>query len=104
MGAELLWRGRTHWSMGLAGGLSVGLLFLLFSRVAMPIWAAYLAGMLLISTVELGFGLLFNVKLKRNVWDYSAVRLNFMGQICLGFSLLWGLAGVAVWGAVRLIG
>ncbi len=103
MGLELLWRSRTHWSMGLAGGLCAMLMYLLFSRVRMPFYAAYLCGTAIISAVELGFGLLFNVRLGMNVWDYSTVPLNFMGQICLPFALLWGLFGVAMWGGVRFL-
>lgn len=103
MGLELLWRGRTHYSMGLAGGLCAMLMYLLFSRVRMPFWAAYLCGAAIISAIELGFGLLFNVRLGMNVWDYSAVPLNFMGQICLPFALLWGLFGIIMWGVVKVL-
>ena len=32
-----------------------------------------------------------------NVWNYSALPLNIMGQICLPFSLLWLLlSGVII--------
>ncbi len=103
MGLEFLWRRRTHWSMGLAGGLCTALLFWLYTHVAMPAWAAYLCGMGIISAVELAFGLLFNIKLKQNVWDYSAVRWNLWGQICLGFSLIWGVLGLLIWGVARLV-
>jgi uncharacterized membrane protein len=103
MGLELLWRKRTHWSMGLAGGLCVTLMYLLFAAVAMPAWAAYLCGAAIVSTVELAFGLVLNVRLGMNVWDYSAVPFNFKGQICLRFALIWGLAGILVWWMVRLL-
>lgn len=103
MGLETLFRGRTHWSMGLAGGLCAMLLYLIFASVSLSVWAAYLIGAAVISAVELAFGLLFNVRLKLNVWDYSFVPFNFMGQICLRFSLVWGLFGILVWGAVKLL-
>ena len=69
----------------------------------MPFWAAYLCGAAIISAIELGFGLLFNVRLGMNVWDYSAVPLNFMGQVCLPFALLWGLFGIIMWGVVKVL-
>ena len=39
--------------------------------------------------VEFLFGLLVNRVLHLHVWDYSALPLNIMGQICLPFSLIW---------------
>ena len=42
-----------------------------------------------VTVVELAFGLVLNVWLGLGVWDYSNMPLNFMGQICLPFSLLW---------------
>lgn len=91
---ELLWRGRTHWSMLIAGGLC----FMLFSRVAETcrgrsrFYKAALcsAG---VTAVEFVFGVIFNIILKKNVWDYSELPLNVMGQICPLFTLLWGVLG-----------
>lgn len=90
--------------MGLAGGLCVLLMYLLFSNASMPVWIAYLCGAAIVSAVELTFGLVLNVWLGLNVWDYSALPLNFMGQICLRFTLVWGLAGVLLWWVARLLG
>jgi uncharacterized membrane protein len=46
-----------------------------------------LAGAGIITTVEYAIGLLAN----RNytVWDYRNVPMNYHGQICLPFFLLW---------------
>ena len=91
---EIIWRGRTHWSMALAGGLC----FILFSLVAEGFaeWPLVVKAVLCavgVTAVELVFGLVFNVMLGMNVWDYSHIPLNLMGQICPLFSLLWvGLA------------
>ena len=46
-------------------------------------------GSLIITVVEFLFGLLVNRVLHLHVWDYSALPLNIMGQICLPFSLIW---------------
>ncbi|MBQ3180693.1 MAG: hypothetical protein IJB55_04995, partial [Firmicutes bacterium] len=52
---------------------------------------------LLITAVELVFGVVFNIVLGADVWDYTSVPYNFCGQICLPYFLIWvGLAAVLV--------
>lgn len=85
---ELLYRGRSHISMFLAGGscfLLLGKLEQTQPRLPLPLRA--LMGTVVITSVELLTGLLFN----RNysVWDYRHLPGNFHGQICLPYSLLW---------------
>lgn len=87
---EVLWRGHSHWSMALAGGLCAVLLFCfnwLFDRVARPIRA--LLGGFLICLVEFIFGIIFNIFFNLAVWDYSAMPCQLMGQVCLHYFLLW---------------
>ena len=86
MALELLWRGRTHGSMFLAGGCAFLLLGDLEQR-RLPTPVKLLTGAFLITTVELTAGLLFNRDYR--VWDYRHMPFQFMGQICLGYSLLW---------------
>lgn len=89
---ELLWRGRTHWTMVLAGGIS----FFAFSKISEKfkerslLFKAALAA-LTVTAVEFVFGIIFNVILKMHVWDYSGVPFNLFGQICLKFSFAWML-------------
>ena len=85
---ELLWRGWSHSSMFFAGGCS----FLLLGRLGkvkprLPLVWRGLVGAGIITVVELIAGLLVNRQHK--VWDYRAMPLNYRGQICLPFSLLW---------------
>jgi uncharacterized membrane protein len=47
-----------------------------------------------VTAVEFVFGILFNLILKMNVWDYSNMPLNILGQICPLFTLMW--AGIAI--------
>lgn len=54
-----------------------------------PIWLQALICGVLVTLVELLSGLILNVKLDLNIWDYSDLWGNFMGQICPQFSLLW---------------
>ena len=88
VGLELLWRGRSHVSMFLAGGVC----FLLLGRLnrirpRLPLLLRGTVGAAIITTVELAAGLLANRD--HAVWDYRGMPANFLGQICLPFSLLW---------------
>lgn len=87
---EILWRGRTHWSMALAGGFS----FLGLSKISARLkksnlFKKALIGCGFITTVEYIFGIIFNVILKRKVWDYSKLPLNIGGQVCALYSFFW---------------
>ena len=93
---ELIWRGRTHWTMIIAGGIC----FLLFSLIEEKckkrtlIYKASLCS-LCVTAVEFVFGVVFNLMLKMNVWDYSNLPFNVLGQICLLYTLLWGVLSMA---------
>lgn len=99
MGIEIAFRGFTHWTMGIVGGLCFVLIGGLneFYGWEMPFWKQCLIGAIIVTTLELAAGLLLNEVLGLGIWDYSAMPLNFMGQICLPFSIAWFfLSGVAV--------
>jgi len=88
MGLELLWRGRSHGSMFVAGGtcfLLIGHLNHVHPRLPLPLRAVAGAG--IVTMVELGIGLLVNRNF--DVWDYRAQPGNFLGQICPMFTFLW---------------
>jgi uncharacterized membrane protein len=88
---ELVWRGRTHWSMGVAGGAAFVLLYAVFTRMGEgALLLKCLIGALLITSLEFISGAIVNVGLKLNVWDYSQKRYQLYGQVCLTYSLLWG--------------
>ena len=55
----------------------------------MPMVLQCLISCVAITVTELIAGLVLNVWLGLNVWDYSELPFNFMGQICLQFSALW---------------
>ena len=85
---ELLWRGRTHGSMFALGGIC----FLLIGKLGqvrrpLPIPARMIVAALLVTTLELGCGLLVNRDW--SIWDYRQMPLNYPGQICLPYTLLW---------------
>ena len=83
---EFLWRGRSHISMFLAGGVCFLLLGQL-DRIKLSPAAKCILGAAVITIVELFAGLLANRD--HRVWDYRQMPYNFMGQICLCYSLLW---------------
>ena len=94
---ELLWRRRTHWSMGMLGGLAFLLLFLVFSRIgAGQLILKGAIGAVLITALEVLTGAVVNIKYKWNVWDYSALRFNLYGQVCLIYSGLWFLLSIGI--------
>lgn len=87
-GLELLWRGFSHGSMFVLGGICfvlVGNLKRLRPGKKLP--ARVTEAALIITLLELGCGLLVNRSYR--VWDYRNMPLNVFGQICLPFTLLW---------------
>ena len=92
---EIIWRGYSHWSMMLAGGICF-ITFALIGRCfeALPLLYKCILGSLAVTLTELVFGGIFNLWLGLGVWDYSNIPLNFKGQICLLYSVLWGYLSV----------
>jgi len=93
---ELLWRGYTHWTMLLAGGIC----FSCFSVVSNKLKGKFfilraVICALIVTIVEFIFGMIFNVWLQMNIWNYGGLPYNIYGQICPLFTLLWaGLASI----------
>ena len=85
---EFLWRGWSHFSMFLAGGICFLLLGKLnATRPRLPFALRGIVGAGVITMIELLAGLIFNRDY--GVWDYRHLPVNFHGQICLRFFLLW---------------
>lgn len=99
---EWLWRGWSHISMFFAGGVSFLLLGKLNSvrpRLNLPLRGIVGAG--IITMVELAAGLLCNRSYQ--VWDYRRLPLNYHGQICLRFFLIWMLLSLPAMGIYNWI-
>lgn len=87
---ETLWRGYSHWSMAVAGGICLLLMMKIFSKMkSAPLYFKALVGGITITGVEFLFGVVFNLILGMGVWDYSAVKGNILGQICPIYSVIW---------------
>ncbi len=87
---EMMWRGFTHWSMVAAGGICLLLIHLLNHRLSR--WNFFIRCVvfsLVITAVEFSVGIVVNIFLGLDVWDYSSVPGNILGQICPSFTLLW---------------
>jgi len=98
---EISWRGHSHWTMGLLGGICLVLIGAInnttvFKRLGI-IQQALIGSFLIITPLELLAGIILNMWLGLGIWDYSGLPFNIMGQISLLFSLLWiPLAVVAI--------
>lgn len=89
--AEMLVRGRSHWSMAVCGGIC----FLTIGAINevldydMPLLLQMLYGAAAITATEFAFGCILNLWLGLGIWDYSNLPGNVLGQICPQFTALW---------------
>lgn len=88
---ELIWRGHSHWSMFVVGGVCFIFLGLINEIIPwnMPLYQQVLIGVLIITFLEFIAGCIVNIWLGWQVWDYSHLPGNIMGQICPLFCCLW---------------
>ena len=94
---ELLYRGHTHYSMFIVGGICGVLIGLINDNTPdMPLLPQCVLGAVIITIIELLTGLFLNVYLGLNVWDYSNQPFNFMGQICPQFCIIWCILSILV--------
>ena len=88
---EVLWRGYSHWSMYMLGGLC----FLYagvqneFTSWEQPLWLQVLKVDIFVLISEFLTGCVVNLWLGWNVWDYSSLPFNILGQSCPQFALLF---------------
>lgn len=88
---ELLWRGRTHWTMFIVGGICfvlVGLVNEIFEW-DMPLIKQMFISAIWITIVEFDAGIILNGGYNLNIWDYSHMPFNIWGQVCLPYTILW---------------
>ena len=88
---EIITRGYSHYSMFLLGGACFILCGLLNESSVIQIgliWQMFLSAAI-ITALEFITGMIVNVWLHWNVWDYSKIPHNYKGQICLRFAVVW---------------
>lgn len=89
---EVLFRGYTHWSMTVAGGVAFSLIYLInINLKTKNLVIRCLAGASVITAIEFTAGCIVNLGLNMQVWDYSHEKFNILGQICPLFSFAWFL-------------
>ena len=87
---EIIYRGFSHFSMALCGGFCLCVLYKIFEKLPnVNLVLKCALGSLVITAAEFFCGCIVNLLLHLNVWDYSHLPLNLLGQICLPFSLIW---------------
>ena len=96
---EKLYRGYSHWTMFLLGGICFIALGLINEVMPwdMPLLLQMFVGGVIITVLEFITGCVVNLWLGWNVWDYSELPFNLWGQISLFSSIVWvGLSLVAI--------
>lgn len=88
---EIMYRNYSHRSMFLVGGLCFILIGLINKFLS---WKTLLSLQMLIASgiitvIEFISGIILNLWLKLNIWDYSDMPFNLMGQICLIYAVFW---------------
>ncbi len=101
---EMIYRSRTHYSMFFCSGIAIMILLFVYlnSKNISPFIFALIA-MIIITGLEFVFGIVFNLWLNMNVWDYSNTPFNLLGQICLPFSLIWYGFGIIIYYAFKIL-
>ena len=90
---ELIFRGFSHWSMFILGGICM--MFFAFqgsaSNFSEPLWKQVFRCTIFVISCEFITGIIVNKWLGIDVWDYSDMPLHLFGQICLPFALLFAI-------------
>ena len=89
---ELLYRGHSHYTMVILGGLCFIIIGLLNENIFE--WEMSVVGQMFISSIiitllELVFGYILNIRLNLQIWTYIDQPYNLYGQICLLYSVIW---------------
>ena len=85
---EFAWRGRSHGTMFLLGGVCFLVLGQISRRLPVKnIVIKGMAGSAAVTVLELVTGLAVNRDY--GIWDYRKMPYHFQGQICLPFSHMW---------------
>jgi len=95
---EIMWRGYSHYTMFILGGMCGLAIDLLNEQIEwdMPFWKQLLLGTIIVVILEFIAGCFLNIWLNLNIWDYSSMQFNILGQICPQYILLW-IPLVAFW-------
>lgn len=90
---EILWRGYSSISMFIVGGICFLLIGLINNYLSFntPLWKQQLIAAVIVTIIEFATGIIVNKWLGLNIWDYSSIPFNLLGQISLKYSIFWFL-------------
>lgn len=88
---EILWRGFSHWSMFILGGLCFIYAGLQneYETWDYPFYKQLGKVESFVLCAEFFTGCVVNILLKWDIWDYSSLPLNVLGQVCIPYAILW---------------
>ncbi len=91
---EIFFRGYTHWSMIITGGVCFLLFYIMNFSLNIGIIGKCFLASFIITSLELIVGYFVNIVFNLNVWSYSGLPFNYLGQVCLLYSGIWFLFGI----------
>lgn len=93
---EIWYRGFSHYSMIICGGLALILCGAInqLANFKISFITQMILSAIIITSLEFITGYIVNLQLHLNVWDYSSMPYNLYGQICLAFSFIWLLLSI----------
>ena len=97
-GFEFAFRGYSHWSMFVLGGLCLVFCWLqgyLFDWDE-PLWRQVIRCVLFVTACEFITGIIVNKWFGWDVWDYSDQPFHIFGQVCIPFMIIF--SGLCVLG------
>lgn len=88
---EVFFREYSHWTMWILGGLCGLIIGGLNNKTGWdyPLLLQGIEGSLIVTALEFIFGCIFNLWLGMDIWDYTNMPFNLLGQICLPFAIIW---------------
>ena len=93
---EVFWRGYTHFSMAILGGLCFFVIYTIHEKYFhFPLFLRGMICAFLVAVFEFICGLIVNIWLSLGVWDYSREYMNLYGQVCLSYFLVWFVLSIA---------
>ena len=95
---ELLFRGCSHWTMFVLGGICFLFIYIQGKIVKWKdsVFIQVIRCIIFVTSMEFITGIIVNKWLDLNVWDYSRLPFQLFGQICLPFMIIF--SGLCVLG------
>lgn len=94
---EIMWRGWSHWSMFVLGGICFVLIGVIneFMSYDTPLIIQMVIGTFIITVLEFIAGCILNIYLDMGIWSYANMPMNLLGQVCIPYMLGWFFLSLA---------